>query len=468
MTKKKRVLLIKPPSLAFKGAIKKSMPPLGLGYLASCLEEEDIPVDIYDATLEGYDNEIEISKGITQYGSTDEEIRNRIKEFNPDIVGIHLSLSIYHSCAMNVAKIVKKLNKNIKVVIGGVHTTFCYKDIESEPNIDYIVLGEGEKAIIKLVNDGSDNKIIVGERVDDLDSIPIPAYHLFDMEGYFKTNLPQNHFPKAERVASIITSRGCPNDCIFCSSMVFFGKKPRLRSVHNIKKEIDYLVKNYNIGEIQFLDDNLTVNRPRSLKIFDMLKKIGLPWCTPNGISVKTINALSLKKMKDSGCYKTTFAIESANDYVRNKIIKKYINIDHARKMIKVTRDIGLELHCYFIIGMPGETYEQMEESFNFIKETKPDSISITLATPLPGTELYKICKENKFIPDDYAFDKIFQVIGNIDTDDFKSDDLEKLQKRKNIELNEFLIKESSYGRDKYDKFKDRHTDIDGKLYGKI
>jgi anaerobic magnesium-protoporphyrin IX monomethyl ester cyclase len=451
------ILLLKPPSINYKNSIKKIIPPLGLAYIASFLERyTDHKIEIFDASLEGYENELEIDNKFIQYGSSEKDIINKIKEFNPDVVGIHLSLSIYEKPSLRTAEIIKKYNKDIKIVLGGVHATFCADRLIKNGNIDHIILGEGELAFLDLVETEENRSLIPGRPIQNLDRIPMPAYHLLNMEKYLTLNLPHNHFTKSERTACIITSRGCPGRCIFCSSSNFFGHKVRMRSVNNIKRELDYLIKNYNIGEIQFLDDNLTYNKERSYKIFKLLKSYGLPWCTPNGISINRVDLDMVKTMKDSGCYRLTYAIESGNERVVNKLIKKGINLNYAKNLIKKTRDI-IDVHCFFIIGTPGETREEMEDTFNFIKETSPNSVSIAIAMPLPGSELYDICKENKYIKDDYLFDKSFVREGHIDTKEFKGKELELLLIEKNKELNEYLIKVNPKSREKYEKFARSH-----------
>jgi radical SAM superfamily enzyme YgiQ (UPF0313 family) len=456
-----KILLIKPPSINYKNSIKKILPPLGLAYIASYIESKSNHiVDIYDMSLEGYDNEIHIDNKFIQYGSSEVDIIDRVKSFKPDIVGIHLSLSIYERAALRVAFIIKKFNKNIKTILGGVHATFCSDRLIRNKNIDHIIRGEGEIAFLNLVNGTIKDKIIEGIPIQNLDDIPLPAYHLLNINKYLSINLPHNHFTKSERAACIITSRGCPGRCIFCSSSNFFGHKVRMRSVENIRKEIEYLIDNYDIREIQFIDDNLTYDRNRAIEIFKMMKKYRLPWCTPNGISINRIDVDMVKMMKSSGCYRVTYAIESGNNRVVNKLIKKGIDLNYAKKLIKETKKI-IDVHCFFIIGIPGETYSDMEDTFKFIKDTSPNSISLAIAMPLPGSELYNICVDNGYISKDYSFNKSFVREGNINTKDFKGKDLEKLLIHKNIELNKFLIENNPSGKDKYNKFLESHNKID-------
>jgi len=460
-----KVLLIKPPSINFKGAIKKIIPPLGLAQLASCIKDV-CEVEILDATLEGYDNEREFTKELMIYGLTYKEIEKRITQFKPDVVGIHLSLSIYERTAVEVSKTVRKVNPDIITVLGGVHATFCANQLIEYA--DFIIKGEGDISFKELILNSSKEKIIEGKSVENLDSLPLPAYDLLDMDKYLSINLPHNHFAKSERAATIMTSRGCPQHCIFCSASNFFGHKVRCRSVENIKEEIDYLIKNHNIKEVQFIDDNLTYNKKRAYKIFDLMKSYNLPWCTPNGVSISKVDIPMVKAMKDSGCYRITYAIESGSNKIANKIIKKGIDIERAKRIIKETKP-HLDVHCFFMIGLPGETYSDMEETFKFIKDTQPNSVSISIAMPLPGTELLEICKKNNYISSDFTFDMMFEHGGNISTPDFQGKDLEKMLHKKNRELNEFLVRMNKDNFKKYEDFAKIHKKIKvKKLYDKV
>ena len=478
-----KILLIKPPSLNFKGVLKKQLPPLALGYLAAVLEQNNYNIELFDATLEDYDSEFPFNDFLIQYGSDDNKIRERIRSVKPDIVGIHLTMSIYNKCALNVAKLVKEVDSNIKVIVGGVHATYTYTDLIKSPHIDYIVLGEGERTIINLLK-GLEaepietvkgiaykrrGKVIATDPagfIADLDSIPLPAYHLLDMEEYFRINLPHNHFAKGKRVGSILSSRGCGARCIFCSSSSFFGHKVRMRSPENVKKEIEYLIDNYNIDEVQFIDDDLTCDKKRAANIFDIVGEYGLPWCTPNGIRVHHVNEELLENMKKNGCYRTTYAIESGNQRIVKDIANKNIKLDYAKDMIKKTKGIGIEVHCFFMIGLPGETMENIQETFDFAKECEPDSVSISIAMPLPGTALYEVCKENNYLANNFEFDMSFEKIGNINTPEFRGENLEGISKIKNRELNEYLSERSSSS--KYDRFAEQRNINKVELFDKI
>ena len=468
-----KVLLIKPPSIGFKGAIKKLVPPLGLGYLASTIIKENLAdVKILDATLNGYNNDIDLRKDLVRFGLSYQEISKTINDFHPDVVGIHLSLSIYETPALEVAKITKEIDERIVTVLGGVHSTVSSDKLIKNTNVDYIISGEGELSFIELLKNLNHKKkrglVIPGKRIDDLNKLPMPAYHLMDMEKYFEINLPHNHFTKGNRVAGILTSRGCHELCIFCSAWRVFGRRFRIRTTINIKEEIDYLIENYGIDEVQFLDDNMTLNKKRTFQICDFMKSYNIPWCTPNGVSIKTISTDLLKAMKESGCYRITYAIESGNQKVNTGLLKKKIDLKKAMETILETKKI-MEVHCFFMIGIPGETLEDMQDTFNFIKEASPDSMSMSIAVPLLGTELFDLCSKNNYLSTDFTTDLSFERVGNINTDDFTGKQLEKLLGEKNQELNKYLASKNHRAHKKYDSFALKHKNIDKKtLFDKI
>jgi len=421
-------------------------PPLGIAYLAAVLEKNGYKVSLLDCIVEGYDSPEKRNKHI-HLGLEWYEIEKRVRIFAPDVVGISCMFSLMFPEALKVAEIVKNIDINIKVVMGGAHPSSVPYDVLSNKNIDFIVRGEGEATLLELVrcieHEDADFSRIDGigykesgvlklnpktRFIENLDQIPFPARHLLQMEKYYTIGEAHGGL-KRKRYASMITSRGCPGNCIYCSIHTVWGTHWRPRSPANVIDEIEHLVKDYGIEEIHFEDDNLTFDRERAKLIFQGIidRRLDITWTTPNGVAVWRLDEEMLKLMKKSGCYQINLGIESGNEQVLRRIIKKPLNLEKVRGIVKKIRELGIWAHGFFILGMPGETKQTMEDTINFATSLDLDSASFFIATPYPGTRLYDICEEQGYIQEYDTRDLRVQS-SMISTDEFTSNELLKLQ----------------------------------------
>ncbi|MFQ5786620.1 MAG: B12-binding domain-containing radical SAM protein [Thermodesulfobacteriota bacterium] len=443
----KKVLLFVPPAYTLKEGIDiNPLPPMGLGYLGSVLENNDIEVRIVDCLLEGWYNRDEISSSIIRIGMPFEQIEDIIKSYGPDIVGVNNLFTKQRENAHKIYSIVKKVDKNIITIAGGAHPTAMPEAVMSDGNLDYAVLGEGEQALIDLISvfegrndlsmlDGvayrknSETKILPKTRfIEDLDSIPFPARHLLNMEKYF--GLKASHGErKYDRFTPIITSRGCSAKCTFCTAYKVWGRKFRTRSPQNVIAEMRHLRQKYGIEEIMFEDDNVTLNPKRAEIIFDkmMTEKLDLKWDTPNGVAAWTLSEQLIYKMKESGCYRINFAIESGNQYVLDKIIKKPLKLEKVKPLVKYARNIGVDVSIFLVVGMPGETEKQIWDSFQLAADLEIYNPHISVATPYPGSELYDICKEKGYLRDDFSLDDLYIRSFPIKTQDWDDKKLKRI-----------------------------------------
>ena len=282
-----RIMLISPKYTLFKKDVRRCITPLGLAYLAAFLEKEGYLVKILDVAAEGYEDIKEHGDFVT-YGLEDEEIKKRITEFKPHVVGVSCIFSTQYENVKHILKLVKGIDKTMITLTGGSHPTYTVDEVLDFDYIDYVVMGEAELSTLQLLNtlnNGGDLSKIGGlayrkegkkfinhelQYIKNIDDLPLPARHLLDMEQYFKINMPQNPYPKGRRVAQIITSRGCPAKCVFCTTTNFWGNRYRGRSAQSVVAEIRTLQEKHNIDEIQFTDDNLTLNKKRSIEIFEI------------------------------------------------------------------------------------------------------------------------------------------------------------------------------------------------------
>jgi magnesium-protoporphyrin IX monomethyl ester (oxidative) cyclase len=443
----KKVLLFIPPAYTSKKRIDiNPLPPLGLGYLGSVLEENDIEVEIVDCLLEGWYNRIEITDGVVRIGLSFEQIEDIIRDYGPDIVGVNNLFTKQRENAHRIYGIAKKIDKNIITIAGGAHPTAMPELALSDKKLDYVVLGEGEQTLIDLVRviegkqdfhmldgvgyrENGNIKIIPKTRfIEDLDSLPFPARHLLNMEKYF--GLKASHGErKYDRFSPIITSRGCAAKCTFCTAYKVWGRKFRTRSPENVIAEMKHIKEKYGIEEIMFEDDNVTLNPKRAEKIFDGMieEKLDIKWDTPNGVAAWTLNEELIYKMKESGCYRINFALESGNQYVLDNIIKKPLNLEKVKPLVKYAKDISLDVGIFIVIGMPGETEQQMWDSFHLAEKLGIYSPHISVATPYPGSELYDLCKENNYLRADFSLDDLYIRSFPITTPDWDSKKLEKI-----------------------------------------
>ena len=462
-----KILLMTPRYTLYKNDIRRAVTPMGLASIAAFLEKEGYEVKIIDVAIEGYHNLKEHGEFVT-YGLSDEEIKKNIKEFNPDVVGVSCIFSTQYENAKAILKLTKELNKNIITLIGGSHPTYDIENVIQLDYVDYIILGEGEIPTLKLLNAlnvDEDISKIGGlayrinsqnfindalEYVGDVNTLPVPARHLLNMEKYFEINIPQNPYPEGKRVIQIITSRGCPARCVFCTTTNFWGNRYRGRTSENVLREIKELKEKYNIDEIQFTDDNLTLNKERAIKIVKGLQEMNIKWCVPQGIAVWALDEELLEEMKKSGCYQLTFAIESGNQYVLSNLIKKPLDLNRVKPLVLKAKQLGIKVHAFNICGIPGETIEQMYETYNFVKDCGFDTASFFLATPLVGSELLKICREEGYLRKGITTNDQLYKIGNINTPEFKAEEVQKLVAKFNYDYNKKDTREKRFEKGKY------------------
>ena len=412
-----KVLLINPPKKIYDRAVGFSTYiPLGLLSVASMIKDI-CEVQILDCLVTDF--EIQEYEGYTVYGTPYDKIKDRIRSFNPDIVGVSSLFSYQSENAMNVAKICKEINPNILVVFGGPDATVRYEHFLKNCPVDYCVVREGEKAFREFIlkfNAKEPLTDIEGmaylERgiaklkprkfTVNLDAYPIPAYELVDMEVYMKNKYFYCARGAMKRSINIITSRGCPFSCVFCSVHLHMGKQFRSNSPEYVLNHLKLLIEKYNITNFHFEDDNISLDKARFEKILDIIieNKLNIKWDTPNGIRADTLNYEFLKKIKKSGCTKLKIAIEAGNQEVLDKIVKKSTSLSYMIEIAKYCHELKINVSAFYIIGFPGETIANMQETIDLAIRLLQDYgvvPSLHVALPLYGTELYETVKEKGY-----------------------------------------------------------------------
>lgn len=418
-----KVLLVFPSSTIYgeDPTVPGATPPLGLAYIASYVESHGYQVKILDALSLGIDNLVR-EEGKTRVGLSEREIFDYISDYKPDIVGISAMYTAYSRDAYDVARIAKEVNSETLVVFGGAHACLNPEMVLRDENVNLVVVGEGEVTfleIMKTLEEGGDLSKILGTVVKiendikrnkprpfiaDLDILPFPARHLLSMEVYFK-KMHTRYFMRPPHT-SMITSRGCLGNCAFCSIHSIWRHRWRGRSAKNIVDEMEFLKKEYEIGEIGFLDDNMATDKKRMIEICDEIikRKLNIKWTTPNGIGYWRLDKELLQKMKRSGCYRITFGIESGNPATR-KFIGKVYPLKQATEMVKYANRIGMWTISTFIIGFPYEDRDSIQDTIDYAIDSDIDFALFYLLTPFPGTRVHDIFKKEGLLDLDYILD---------------------------------------------------------------
>ncbi|MDD5174093.1 MAG: cobalamin-dependent protein [Candidatus Omnitrophica bacterium] len=388
------------------------------------------------------------------YGTPVERIKEIIRDFSPDIVGISIPFSAQSDNAKTICGICKELDPKITVVFGGPDASVNYSRLLKETLCDFCVVGEGEETFFEFVkkfNSGSSLESIEGlaykkdgkiyykprEFLCELDKLPFPAYDLIDIKAYLRDKNLYRDRSIIKNSISMVTSRGCPFDCVFCSIRKHMGHVYRYHSPDYVIRHLRFIIKNYGITNFHFEDDNISLDKKRFEKILDGIIENGfkLQWDVPNGLRADTLDFNLLKKIKRSGCKKLTIAIESGNQNVLDNIIKKRLSLDYVIDVVKNCKKLRILASSFYVIGFPGESIKNMKETLGLaLRLLKEYDIlpCLLIATPLYGTELYEICEKNGYIKKDLT-DKDFatgtQVYGNplISTKDFTGEDVKNL-----------------------------------------
>ena len=438
----KRILLVNPPITHQKLSGVPLVPPLGLAYIAAVLEQNNYEVKILDSLALGI-NTIETSGDLVRVGLSDRDTKRYIEEFEPDVVGIGAMYTTYVSDAHTVARLVKEACPDTPVVFGGAHTSIVPEDVLKDNNVDIAVIGEGELTFLELVKNltengvyfdlagtviKKDNRIISNHRrplIQDVNSLPLPARHLLPMGVYLRKS---PRYAIRPPIGHMITSRGCPRSCVFCTNHIVWGRQWRSRSPQSTADEIEHLTSVYGVREIHFIDDNMSLNKKRMTQIcHEIIRRgIDIKWTTPNGIAVWTLDKSLLQLMKESGCYRLTFGIESGN--IETKIfIGKTFKLDEVKELIKYANRIGLWTVSTYIIGFPYETLDSIEDTIRYAIDSDTDYAIFYLLMAYLGSDVRRFFEKENLLQDDFIESGFYSSM--YDTKFFTKQELKQLQK---------------------------------------
>jgi radical SAM superfamily enzyme YgiQ (UPF0313 family) len=227
----------------------------------------------------------------------------------------------------------------------------------------------------------------------------------------------------------MLTSRGCPHKCVFCSNHIVWGKKWRGRKPEKVIEEIEHLIQKYKIKQIDFFDDNMTLDKKRAEKIFDLIieEGIDIEWFVPTGVRADTLDENLLRKMKKSGCKGIRFAPESGVQRVVTDVIEKNLKLKDVEKAIVLTKKMGIKVGIFFILGLIGETKQDMENTIKYaykLRELGADNFHFSIATPLYGTKLYEQAKNGGFLKEEFSDEALARAQPLIETSEFTAEDV--------------------------------------------
>lgn len=445
-----KILLIRPIVTYYKNqAIYSPYEPLGLMYLAAFLRMHGYSdVRILDASAKNSVSRWDVD--FYKIGMSDAEFKAEVSSFAPDVVGISAMYTVNSKGVHDTAALIKLLYPGVPIIVGGAHASAFPEWILKDENIDYVAKGEGEATLLDFLqaySSGADLCNIKGlvfrkggkvfyspprEFIHNLDSVPFPARDLVEMGGYLNEFYNKRHSMSPPR-ATVVTSRGCPYNCIFCSIQSLWCHSYRVRTPKNVVDEIEFLVRQYGVREIAFFDDNLSFHRKRMAEICDelILRRLNVRWCTPNGIAIWTLDEPLLEKMKASGCYKLTFGIETGSLNTQKFIRKEQVDLLRSKEIIAACAKIGIWTHSPFIIGFPYETKADIEATIQYALSSGLDMATFFIATPYPGTDLYEIYKKDGLLPD-LGSENALEWLGAVGramvgTHNFTTTDIERL-----------------------------------------
>lgn len=370
-------------------------PPLNLMYLAGAVEQAGFSPQIIDANL---------------LNVPPDRIAEIIAPLHPDLVGLTATTATISKAFQYIKKIRDAVPESF-IFIGGPHVTFLPAETLADcRELDAVVIGEGEETVVELVRsfsttdphwpdpiqgiayrrkDGDMVRIMVTPArplIQDLDTLPFPARHLVPFNEY-------KLFNREAAIGYMITSRGCTFACNYCSSSHLMGRKFRARSPKNVVDEVEELAVVYHVDTIEFLDDNFLLDRSRALNIAREIRSRGLDISFVASSRVNGVNHDLLRELKQAGLSTIYYGVESGSMRTLY-LMNKRITLSMAEHAVRIAKDCGISVLTSFILGYPGETYEDMDATIRFAISLDPDYAQFTILTPYPGTPIFQKLKE--------------------------------------------------------------------------
>lgn len=442
---KDKVMLVFPPGKVYvypdgtPASRKTCSPPIGMAYLAANLLKHDYKVSCLDMSLEKYDREI-YEGSFVRYGMNAQELIERVREEDPDVIGFSVLFSMFALDVLELCAAVKEAFPDKHILLGGQHPSGAPLEIMKTLAIDSILIGEADETIIQfmealnglrpmesvrsLVHRNQDGTIVnnmdnvtasyegEGWRYYDrknsgvpqaMGKLDFPAWHLFNMEGYWGMSVRNGGGEAiAERYAVMISSRGCPHICSFCTSALSSGYRAyRTREIESVVEEIRWLKDTYDVGEIQFVEDNFFVNKKRTKKLMRVLADEfpDIVFWNTGGVEVNAMDEEMIDLMVEANFHRAILAIEAGDEEVQSSSVDKKVKLGRVPEIVDYLQSKYIDVRALFMIGFPGETRAQIDKTVAMAKSLGVMDFHLSIVTPLPGTPLWDQCvKEDLFL----------------------------------------------------------------------
>lgn len=367
--------------------IMRPYPPLGILYISAYLEEQGIDNEVYDTTF-----------------STKERFNAWVLENKPSVIGIYVNLMT----KLNVLESIQFIKSHVpdsKIILGGPEVRYSAENFLRQ-GADFVVIGEGEETMLDLINyfsnttssttvlteiqgiaflqEGEFVQTAERQKIRSLDELPMPNRKKIDLHAYLKA-WRERH---GKNTVSVSTMRGCPYTCKWCSRAVY-GLSYRRRPAEKVVEELEFLKKEYNPDSLWFVDDVFTISHKWLKQFHDELKRknIRIPYeCITRA---DRLNEEVIMLLRDTGCFRVWIGAESGSQKIID-LMDRRVDVNQVRDMIKLSKKYGIESGTFIMLGYPGETEEDIEETIHHLKESDPDHFTITVAYPIRGTELYQ------------------------------------------------------------------------------
>lgn len=414
--KKTEVLLVVPQQPASADILKISTgitQPLGLGYIAAVLERAGTEVALLDNSVERL---------------TPDEFKDMVRAREPRLLGLSVCSSS-HNTALALARLAKEALPGLTVAVGGIHPSALPGKMLEDPAVDFVIIGEGESTLPELLaalRSGSDPAAVPGlafrshgritetaprPLIEDLDSLPFPAWHLMRMDRY---TLPAQRRLTSAPAAGVITSRGCPHACNFCSHNSVFRGRVRFRSPESVVAELTELQRSHGVGEVLFWDDSFLLRPDRATEICRLIVERGLKLTWSCSSRADQFTLALARQLRAAGCRLVSFGIESGSETIRRSL-NKGVTREQAFEAVRVCREAGLLSFCSFMLGSPGETKATAAETIRMACDLDPDFAICCLFSPMPGSAFFdRLVAQGKLDPAAVDWDRYINLLSNL------------------------------------------------------
>jgi anaerobic magnesium-protoporphyrin IX monomethyl ester cyclase len=375
--------------------------------------------------------------------------------YAPHIIGISALFATSYQNMLDIAACCRRIFPEATIIAGGGVPTNMYRQIFEDTNcFDGLIYGEGEKALLGLVTAEDQEKfmalspsIVTKEKlarnqevrwdfIENLDEIPLYDYDLLALDDY-RLNPTISAYPGVDSSKphiTLMTSRGCPYHCIFCSAHSIHGRKVRFYSLERVKKDIAEIRKRYGTETIVFQDDHFMAKKDRAHEILRILKGLRITAFFPNSLTLYALDRPMLEALKDVGVNLLVLAIESGSERVLKEVMHKPLNQRIIRRVMKDCRELGIDTDVNIIIGLPGETKQDIEDARAFLKTLHGTWFRIYVAVPLMGSEMFDICIKKGYLKEGFIDGDFKKAV--IETEEFTSEYIQKTAYSLNLDLN--------------------------------